>query len=172
MKLRIFVAAAAIALFGACSSSYRASDTSTVVVTDATQSAFSSQYPNASNVVWTNYNASLDPMIDWDLAGWSTLESGDYVVRFNMDGDDYYAWYDNNGNWIGTAYLVSDYKTLPSAVTTTLNTQFPSYTITKVHRELQKDRVTYEVVLKRSSDDAKVKLLINSDGTVIRQKIK
>lgn len=172
MKLRILVAAAAIALFGACSSSYRASDTSVVVANDATQSAFASQYPNASDVVWTYYDPSLEPMIDWDLAGWGALESNDYVVRFNMDGDDYYAWYDNNGNWIGTAYLVSDYKTLPSSVTTTLNTQFPSYTIEKVHREMQKDRMAYEVVLKRHSDDAKVKLLLNSDGTVIKQKIK
>lgn len=172
MKLKTLFAVAAFALFASCETPYRATDTTTVVVSDATQSAFTIQYPNATNVVWTNYDASLDPMIDWDLAGWTTMDAGDYVVRFDMDDQDYYAWYDNNGNWIGSAYVISDYSTLPSGVSTTLNTQFPSYTITKVNREFQKDRMTYEVVLKRASDDSKVKLLLNSDGTVIKQKVK
>jgi len=172
MKLKTLFAVAAFAIFASCHTAYRATDTTTVVVNDATQSAFSTQYPTATNVVWTNYDASLDPMIDWELAGWSALDASDYTVRFDVDGQDYYAWYDSDGNWIGTAYNVSDFKTLPSPVSTTLNTQFPSYSITKVNREFQKDRMTYEIVLKRPSDDTKVKLLLNSDGTVIKQKIK
>jgi len=172
MKLKTLFAVVAFVFFAACETPYRATDTTTVVVNDATQSAFTTQYPNATNVVWTNYDAALDPMIDWDLAGWTTLDDRDYVVRFDMDDQDYYAWYDSDGNWIGSAYVVSNYSTLPSGITTTLNTQFPSYTISKVNREFQKDRMTYEVVLKRSSDDTKVKLLLNSDGTVIKQKVK
>ena len=89
MKLKTLFAAAGFVLFAACHTAYRATDTTRVVVNDATQSAFSAQYPNATNVVWTNYDASLDPMIDWDLAGWSTLDASDYTVRFNVDGQDY-----------------------------------------------------------------------------------
>jgi hypothetical protein len=111
-------------------------------------------------------------MIDWDMAGWSNLDSRDYVVRFDMDNQPYYAWYDSDGNWVGTAYAVSDYTTLPSYVNNTLNTQFPSYTIEKAHREFQKDRVCYEVVLKRSSDDSKIKVLLDSEGGVLKQKTK
>jgi len=172
MKLKTLFAVAAFVFFAACETPYRATDTTTVVVSDATQSAFSTQYPNATSVVWTNYDVKLDPVIDWDLAGWTALEAGDYQVRFNIDGQDYYAWYDNDGNWVGSAYVVTDYTTLPSAVSTTLNTQFPSYNIEKMHREFQKNRMTYEVVLKKPSDDAKVKLLLNSDGTIIKQKVK
>ena len=168
---KILIVLAVVGL-AACETTYRATDTGVVVVNDATLTSFSDQYPNADNVVWARYDASLEPLVDWDLAGWRTMDESDYVVQFDMNNEPYYAWYDADGNWVGTAYVVRDYKTLPSSVSTTLNTQFPSYSISKVNREFQKDRTCYEVVLTRSSDDTKIKLLLDSDGTVLRQKTK
>jgi hypothetical protein len=172
MKLKAFIVAAALVLFAACGEPYRATNTSVVVVPDGIQTSFATQYPGATNVVWLNYDPTADPMIDWDLAGWEALDANDYVVRYDMNGDNYYSWYDSNGDWVGTAYVVRDYATLPSAVSNTLNTQFSDYSITKVEREFHKDRVAFEVVITRSSDNSKVKMLIDANGNIIKQKTK
>ncbi|HEV8506458.1 MAG TPA: PepSY-like domain-containing protein, partial [Chitinophagaceae bacterium] len=73
-----------------------------------------------------------------------------------------------NGDWIGTAYGVSDYKSLPPAVNTVINDKFPGYTISTVNREMQKDKMAYEIQLKNG--DAKAKVLIDDNGNIIKQK--
>ena len=45
------------------------------------------------------------------IAGWTVIDADDYVVQFDMDNEKYYAWYDTNGEWIGTAYVVNDFTT-------------------------------------------------------------
>jgi uncharacterized membrane protein YkoI len=107
-------------------------------------------------------------MVDWELAGWNAMDAGDYVVTFTMDGDNYYGWYDDSGNWIGSAYVISDYSTLPAAINTTINNQFAGYTIQRVQREFWKDHMAYEIKLKKNDND-KVKLLVDTDGTVLKQ---
>lgn len=171
MKMKAFLAVAAIVGFTACETSYQATDTTTFVVPDAVRMDFETQYPNVANVNWTSYDPNVVIINDWDLAGWRVLDQGDYAVRFNMDGEDYYAWYDSDGTWIGTAYVVRDYATLPSAVSTTLRTQFPAYSISSVNREFHKDRSVYEVVLKNNTD-GKVIALVDANGTIIKQKTK
>src|SRR5436190_2152570 len=96
MKFRNLIAAAAIVILAACGTPYRATDTALVVPADM-QTSFSTQYPGATNVVWSTYDANVALPIDWDLTGWSALDNNDYVVRFNMDNEDYYAWYDTDG---------------------------------------------------------------------------
>jgi hypothetical protein len=169
MKLKAILAAAALAAFVSCGEPYRATETTVVVAPGTTTSAFVTQYPTASNVVWTRYDATVVP-IDWELTGWPMLTNEDYLVRFTLDNNNYYAWYDANGNWIGTSYAIVDYSTMPSAVSTTISTKYPGYTITGVQREMQKDRVAYEVELKNS--DTKMKVLIDSYGNVIKAKSK
>src|SRR5258706_11118422 len=134
MKLRTFLAVAAIAAFAACGTPYRATNVNGteiqgIIVSDNIKSIFSSQYPNATDVVWTSYNPNVVILNDWELSGWPTMDASDFVVRVKMDNEDYYAWYDNDGTWIGSAYVVKDYSTLPSSVNT-LNTRFPGYRIT------------------------------------------
>jgi hypothetical protein len=171
MKLSNLFAAAAIVLFAGCGTPYRATDTTIVVAPDGTQRAFITQYPTASNAVWMHYDPALVGPVDWEFAGWTPMDEADYTVRFNMDNEDYYAWYDENGNWIGTAYVMKDYyHTLPNAVTTTVNNQFPGYTITAVNKQIQKDRLVYEVELKNS--DTKVKLQLDGSGNIIKQRSK
>jgi hypothetical protein len=169
MKLRTFLALAVIVFFAACSSTYRATDTGVVVSTDASR-AFELQYPSATNVVWSSYDPNIVILNDWDMAGWTVIDNDDYVVRFDMDNEKYYAWYDSNGEWIGTAYVVNDYTTLPDMVRSTIKSKYPGYTISSVNKEFHKDRVAYEIVLK--DGDTKQVVLMDLNGVVLKSKMK
>lgn len=160
---------AVIALFTACSSTYRATDSGVVISTDATK-AFDLQYPTATNVVWSSYDPNVVILNDWELAGWTVIDADDYVVQFDMDNEKYHAWYDSNGEWIGSAIVVNDYTTLPTMVRDAINTKYPGYTISSVNKEFHKDRVAYEVVL-RDGDTRQV-ALIDLNGIVIKSKMK
>lgn len=170
MKLRFVLLLAAIISFAACETPYRATD-SGVVVSPQTQSDFETQYPGATRVVWSSYDPLVLSPVDMELAGWPMLDSTAYVVTFELDNNNYYAWYDAKGNWIGSSYAITDYTTLPSYVTATLNEHYPGYNITNVNREFQKDRMAYEIELIKG--DTKAKLLVDANnGTIIKQKEK
>lgn len=168
---------ASIALLASCSrNTYKATDATVVTTVPAdTRTTFLAQYPNATNVVWMNYDAnnSLYMPIDWELTGWAPMDANDYVVSFDMNGDKYYGYYDTNGDWIGTAYVVSNYNnysSLPGTVISALNREFPGYGITSVTKEYHKDKMLYEVELKNSTN--KTKLLIDYNGNIVKQKTK
>jgi len=169
MKLKILMFAASMAVLVSCGPSYRVTNRSTVGVDVPTiiQTSFTTQYPTAGDVVWSTYDAATLP-IDWELSGWPAMDQGDYVVTFNLNNDKYYAWYDSDGDWIGTAYVVSDYKSLPPAINTMINDKYSGYTITAVNREMQKDRIAFEIQLKNG--DSKAKLLVDENGNIIKQK--
>ena len=170
MKLKTFIAVAAIVFFAACSTTYRATDTGLLVTADA-RNAFDLQYPNSTNIVWRTYDSDEVIILnEWDLTGWEVLDADDYIVEFDYDGERYYAWYDMDGTWIGSAYVVNDFTTLPTGVSTTISTNYPSYTISRVNKEFHKDRIAYEVVLKNT--DSKMVLLVDSNGNVIKSKMK
>ena len=161
MKLKTFIAVAAIIFFTACSSTrYRATDTG-VLIPVATQRAFDYQYPNSMNIIWDNYDPSVVILNDWEMTGWTALDADDYEVRFDMDGEKYYAWYDSDGNWIGTAYVVNDLNTLPAEVKHVINMQYSTYTIAKANREFYNDKTAYEVVLK--NPEHKIVLLMDQN---------
>jgi hypothetical protein len=169
MKIREIIAVAAIGLIASCDTPYEATDT-TMVAPVSIRNSFSAQYPTATNVVWTNYDATIAVPLDWDMAGWTVMDTDDFVVRYNMGTDEYYSWYDSEGNWVGTAYVVTDLNALPTVITNTVNTQFPGYTISSVTREFQTDRMAYEVELK--NETTKVKLLLDGNGNILKQKTK
>jgi hypothetical protein len=127
---------------------------------------FETKYPSASNVRWGYYEPYSD--IDWEWTGWPALDTRDYSVRYNMDGNDYYSWYDQDGNWIGTTTVVSNHSSLPSPVTNAIKREFKDYTITTVNKENDKDREAYEVKLEKGSDKAVA--LITADGTIFKKK--
>ena len=169
MKLKTFLAVAVIELFTACSSTYRATDTGVVVSPNATR-AFELQYPNAANVVWTSYDPDVVILNDWDITGWAVLDGDEYVVQFDMDNERHYAWYDSNGEWIGSAIVVNDYNTLPNMVRDAIRTKYPGYSISSVNKEFHKDRIAYEVVLR--DGDTKQVALIDLNGVVLKSKMK
>src|SRR5215469_8626954 len=103
MKFKFLILAVGIVVMVSCSPSYRVTDKSSVGVTvpASIQTSFSSQYPEASGVTWGSYDAANLP-IDWELSGWPTLDQTAYMATFTMDNNRYYAWYDANGNWVGS----------------------------------------------------------------------
>ncbi|HEY2722242.1 MAG TPA: PepSY-like domain-containing protein [Chitinophagaceae bacterium] len=172
MKLKILIMAAGLVVFVSCGPSYRVADQSNPEgngnVPAAIQSSFNSQYPTATDVMWTPYDANNLP-IDWTLTGWNDVGDGAYVSTFTLDDNQYYSWYDASGNWIGSTYAIRDYSTLPSPVSTTISGKFPGYTITSVNSELQKDKMNYEITLKNA--DGKAKVVIDSNGNIVKQKM-
>lgn len=137
-----------------------------VEVVPAAKTNFESKYPGASNVSWGYYEPYSD--IDWEWAGWPALDTKDYTVRYNLDGNDYYTWYDEEGNWIGTTNVVTNHSSLPAPVNSAIKREFKDYTITSVNKENDKNREAYEVKLEKGSDKATV--LITADGTVFKKK--
>ena len=108
--------------------------------------------------------------IDWELTDWSPMDNNDYVVVFDMESDKVNAWYDSKGSWIGSAYTLNNNSLLPSAVSTTVSTNYSGYTIESVQREMWKDKSAYEIKLK--NNDSRVKLLVDANGTILKQKDK
>ena len=173
MKLKILILIAGVAVFASCGPSFRVTDQSTVSsdtigVPPEIKSSFSTQYPTATNVVWSTYDASATPLVDWDLNGWPPAGEGAYVATFTLNNDTYYSWYAANNDWIGTAYTVNDYKSLPPAINTMLNDKFAGYTISSVNREMKKGQMAYELQLKNG--DSKIKMLVDDNGNIIKQK--
>lgn len=142
----------------------------TVTVPEGTRTAFTTQYPTATNVVWANYDTQAELPIDWEMTGWTALDANDYLVRFDMDNENYYAWYDSDGNWVGSAYAMKDVTQLPEAVSKVINEKYAGYTVKSVNREFQKDKMAYEVELTKT--DGKAKVLVDSNGTIIKEKTK
>ena len=138
----------------------------TVEVPATTKTTFETKYPAATNVQWSRYSEPVP--VEWDLAGWPTLDTSDYVVVFDYDGYDYYAWYDENGDWIGATYTMPDHSKLPTAVNDAIRSQFAGYTIVEVDKEMDKSRSAYEVELHKGDD--KIKVLFAENGTVIKKK--
>jgi hypothetical protein len=170
MKLKTFLAAAAAVFMIACGTPYRATD-ATIGVPESTQRAFLDQYPNSTGIVWSNYDPNVIVLNDWEMTGWQLMDESDYVVRFTDGGEQYYAWYDENGDWVGTAQVVRDYAILPDAYKTSVITVYPGYTTSTVHRVYYKDRNLYEVVIK-NPNDSKVVLLVDSNGNIVKTKVK
>jgi hypothetical protein len=173
MKLNHVILAAGILVFGAgCGSSSNMSSgysSTAVVVPATTQTEFQLRYPTATNIEWARYNDVAVP-IDWDLTDWVVLDDNDYVVRYTMDNNNYYSWYDSDGNWIGSSYMLTDYTRLPAPVSSLISSQYGGYTISSVNHETWKDRMAYEVELKNAT--TKMKLLVDANGNILKQKTK
>ena len=170
MKLRILSLLIAAAIITSCTTTQTStSENAAFGLPSSVRLDFERHYPDATNVTWSNFDAATVP-IDWELTDWAVLDADDYVVKFNMGNDAYFAWYDANGTWIGSAYTMSATSTLPAAVTTTLNSQFKDYTIESIQKETWKDKTAYE--LKLVSGDNRVKLLVDANGTILKQKDK
>ena len=170
MKLGIMSLVVATGLVVSCGpSQYGTTTNGTNNIPTVITTNFEKQYPSATEVVWGSYDAAVVP-IDWELTDWTVLDKDDYVVTFNTGTDKYYAWYDSNGDWVGTAYVVNNYKALPVPINEMLNSKYNGYTIEMAQKEMWKDRVAYEVRLKNG--DSKTKLLVDADGNIIKQKNK
>jgi len=140
--------------------------TETFPVPEPVKTTFAEKYPTVKDATWSRYEP-VDKF-DWEWSGWPAMDTSDYMVRFNWDGTDHWAWYDNDNSWIGSVSTVSDYTSLPAAVNKAIEKDFAGYTIVAVDKEYDKKRTAYEVDLAKGDDT--VKALIAEDGTVIKKK--
>ena len=140
---------------------------SSVDVPVNTKTTFETKYPAATNVTWYRYDPDNRP-IEWEWSGWPMLDTSDYSARFTWEGKDYWAWYDDKGDWVGSVHVITDPSTLPSKVTATINSQYPGYTIISSSMENDKNRSAYEISLDKGGD--KVKLLIDENGKIMKKK--
>lgn len=129
-------------------------------------STFEEKYPKASNVRWNRYepiNKSLLAADDWRR----TLDSNDYQVIFDLDGTEYYAWFDD-GTWIRDKTTLLDNSKLPTAVSDVIKKEFEGYTIIEVDRENYKNAITFEVDLKKGEE--KIKVQFDEMGKVLTKR--
>lgn len=134
------------------------------------QDAFTGRYPNAANVRWYAYDPSIISPVEWDLTDWQVLGPRDYVVTYSLDNNNYYSWYDANGNWVGTTYTLGDYHTMPSGVASMLADRYPGYTVNDVQTAYWKDRTAYQVNISNGSE--RRKMLVDANGNILKEKTK
>lgn len=170
MKFKFFGLVVAAAFLFSCGSTRTSSSASEAyTVPDNIRTGFVTQYPTATNAIWSSYDPIGSP-VDWELNGWAPLTASDYVVRYNMEGESYYSWYGANGDWVGSAYGVTNVTTLPEVIRTSITNQFSGYTIYSAQKEMWKDKMAYEVKIKNG--DMKKKILLDSSGNILKQKDK
>lgn len=139
-----------------------------VEVPSTTHTAFEAKFPQAANIRWEYYRPDMSS-VDWDWSGWPSMDTTDYVANFNWEGNDYSAWYDQDGNWIGTTSRISDNNSLPAPVNTAIKNKYSAYTIVSVDKENDKNRTAYEIQLENGND--KMKLLIDEKGNIMKKKM-
>ncbi|WP_165871552.1 PepSY-like domain-containing protein [Flaviaesturariibacter flavus] len=174
MKKHLFSACAAVMLLAACGSSRTStmstsSNNAAYGAPSSVTSAFTTQFPGATNITWSAYDSRTSP-VDWELVGWPALTSNDYMVTFDQYGNRYYAWYDSQGNWIGSATAITNMASLPGRISEMITTQYQGYTVETVQRNSWKGHNAYEIKLRNY--DKKVKVLVDDNGTVLKQKEK
>lgn len=139
-------------------------DNAKVEAPAAAKTSFESKYQGATNVRWQYHRPDLYKF-EWDWSGWPALDESDYAVNYNWNGADYWAWYDQDGNWIGTVTNVSDHSSLPAAVNKTVQAQFAGKTIESIDMENDKDKTAYEIKFNDGS-----KALIDANGNIMKKK--
>ena len=131
-------------------------------VPDSVLLLFNKRYPAATKVVWMKY----EPVESDDL----DMDDSYYYVTYYNSGGNYTSWYNNQGAWVKTSTRITGNPNLPDAVNKTINAQYPGYKITEIDKENDKDRDLYEVELHKG--EAKAKLKILPDGTIVKRKEK
>lgn len=171
MKQKVLIVLAAMFFLAACktTSTYRAADATVVVSTNPAATVFLTQYPNATDVVWTTYDPVLITPVDWQLIGYAPLNANARLVHFTQDKDNYYVLYDQNGYRVASAVVLTDFNVIPSAAKEVLTLRYPAYTVTGLSRVTMTSRMAYEVEMKKMFYTAKV--LIDDNGNVIDQRL-
>jgi hypothetical protein len=142
-------------------------NTGSLVVPDPIQASFRSKYPDVKDVQWSRHEAMNS--FDWEWTGWPIMDTADYMARFNYNGSDYWAWYNNETNeWVGSISPVTDFKSLPAGINKTISTDYSGYTIDAVDKEFDKNRTAYEIDLSKGDD--KMTLLIDENGKIMKKK--
>ncbi|SRR5258706_1956598 len=139
-----------------------------VEVPEATRTSFEAKYPQAADVTWNYHEPAVIVPVEWEWTNWPIIDSNDIVANFKVNEDDYWVWYDDSGEWIGTISEVNDNSSLPAPVNNTIKSQFAGYTIESIDKENDKNRTAYEIKMAKGAD--KMKALIAENGQVLKKK--
>ena len=142
------------------------STVTSITVPEKIAVSFREKYPDVRDVTWSRYEPYSS--FDWEWAGWPVMDTADYVARFNYNNADYYAWYDNDYNWVGSVTPIVDFKTLPAPVNKVIGADYAGYTIESVDKEFDKNRTAYEIDLVKGTD--KMKILVDENGKILKKK--
>ncbi len=118
--------------------------------------SFKQKYPKVLTPEWVYYT----PVEADELP----MDDTYYYVQFSDNGDDYFSWWNNSGEWIRTATIipVGDPR-LPAAVNKTITASYPDYTIESISKENDKDMDMYKIKLFKGEDKVKMKILPNGE---------
>ncbi|UEG49204.1 hypothetical protein LK994_11240 [Ferruginibacter lapsinanis] len=139
----------------------------TVEVAPIVRTKFVERYPAATDVQWVNYQDVPETVVDWDLTGQAPLDTMDYAANYKIDTTSFWSWYTSQGDWIYTVSTIYSAE-LPDAVNKTLQSQFPTYTITSIKKENDKNRTAYQVKMENGED--KMTALIDEKGNIMKKK--
>ncbi len=113
--------------------------------------AFNKKFPKAKKVEWGKESSS-----EWE-------------AEFKMDGKDYSANFDNEGNWKETEYAIN--KTdIPTAVKTVLDSQYKGYDIEEAELSEKAKSKMFEFHLKHGV--TRIEVAISPDGKVVKKEAK
>ena len=115
------------------------------------KTAFAKKFPNAKKASWDKENAK-----EWE-------------AEFKMNGKKYSANFDNNGNWKETEYRINK-SDIPSAVKSTLDSDFNGYKIEEAEISETADGKVYEFELEKGKTD--IEAAISPDGRIVKKEEK
>lgn len=115
------------------------------------KTAFNQKFPDATKVSWDKENAT-----EWE-------------AEFKMDGKEYSANFDTDGNWKETEYEISK-SDIPSSVKSTLDKDFEAYKIEEAEISETSDGKVYEFELENGEND--IEVAISPEGKVIKKEAK
>jgi len=128
----------ALMFISATAFSVNASDTNTV--NGRILEAFNREFNNASNVTWS-----------------SLPNEGLYEAAFTFNGNKLYAFYTEEGEFVGLSHYIETSK-LPFFVTNALANRFPTYTVSSVLEHSDGANTSYYLTL----EGEKFSLLVRS----------
>ena len=118
-------------------------------VPEKVKTAFVQKFPDAQK-------------IKWDME-----EENEWEAEFEMNGKEYSANFDTNGNWKETESEI-EVKDLPVAVMNMLNTDFDGYQMEDEAAQVeQPGKNGYEVVVKKGAET--IELFVDETGKIIKK---
>ena len=132
----VLVAVIAISLSAICQG---------IKVPIAVKNAFSTKYPNATNVTWGKENAK------------------EYEAEFKMNGNAVSANFGMDGNWVETESVIPA-ADLPAAVNAAVMKKYPGAVITLAEKtEMPGNKILYEATFKVNGK--KKSMEVHADGS-------
>ncbi|MDR1113278.1 MAG: hypothetical protein LBL18_05940 [Bacteroidales bacterium] len=128
-------------------STFRSNHSQDCFPPNALQQKFMKDFPNAFDVEWEMFNNL-------------------YEVDFNIQHDDFEAFYDAKGNLIMYSREISRYD-LPAIVKNAASNQYPKYKFEDVKKIFRGSQVFYKIEMEYG--DSEVKLIVKNDGMIQKQ---